>query len=71
MQSEQNRLVSAHIDYVNVDPGHGCVVFVCRKKRRGNTVCSLEEDLFTPVGICLMARVPAKALHVLVKNRNV
>ncbi|XP_061074216.1 protein Atg16l2 [Conger conger] len=35
------------------------------KKRRGNTVCSLEEDIYTPVGICLSARVPAKALHFL------
>ncbi|KAJ8280307.1 hypothetical protein GJAV_G00053010 [Gymnothorax javanicus] len=35
------------------------------KKKRGNTVCCYEEDVFTPVGICLAARVPAKALHVL------
>ncbi|KAJ8368714.1 hypothetical protein SKAU_G00087420 [Synaphobranchus kaupii] len=35
------------------------------KKRRGNTLGSLEEDIYTPVGICLAARVPAKALHVL------
>ncbi|KAG9265088.1 autophagy-related protein 16-2-like [Astyanax mexicanus] len=33
------------------------------KKRRGNSVCSLEEDLFTPLGICLAARVPAKAIY--------
>ncbi|XP_069390926.1 protein Atg16l2-like isoform X2 [Paralichthys olivaceus] len=35
------------------------------KKRRGHSVCSLEEDLKSPVGICLSARVPARALHVL------
>ncbi|XP_019903436.1 autophagy-related protein 16-2 isoform X2 [Esox lucius] len=37
-----------------------------RKKRRGNSVClSLQEDLYAPVGICVAARVPARALHVL------
>ncbi|XP_029629746.1 ATG16 autophagy related 16-like 2 isoform X2 [Salmo trutta] len=37
-----------------------------RKKRRGNSLClSLEEELYVPVGICLAARVPARALHVL------
>ncbi|XP_045074463.1 protein Atg16l2 isoform X3 [Coregonus clupeaformis] len=37
-----------------------------RKKRRGNSLClSLKEDLYVPVGICLAARVPARALHVL------
>ncbi|KAL7401142.1 hypothetical protein ABVT39_023601 [Epinephelus coioides] len=35
------------------------------EKRRGHSVCSLEEDLMCPVGICLSARVPARALHVL------
>ncbi|XP_036393340.1 protein Atg16l2 [Megalops cyprinoides] len=35
------------------------------KRRRGNTLCSLEEDLYAPVGICLAARVPSKALHIL------
>ncbi|XP_018518397.1 protein Atg16l2 isoform X1 [Lates calcarifer] len=35
------------------------------RKRRGHSVCSLEEDLTCPVGICLSARVPARALHVL------
>ncbi|KAG9348360.1 hypothetical protein JZ751_002095 [Albula glossodonta] len=35
------------------------------KKRRGNSVCSPEEDIYAPVGICLAARVPSKALHVL------
>ncbi|XP_037630689.1 protein Atg16l2 isoform X1 [Sebastes umbrosus] len=34
------------------------------RKRRGHSVCSLEEDL-GPVGVCLSARVPARALHVL------
>ncbi|XP_066521404.1 protein Atg16l2 isoform X2 [Hoplias malabaricus] len=33
------------------------------RKRRGNSVCSLEEDLYTPLGICLAARVPAKAIY--------
>uniref|UniRef100_A0AAZ3QSA5 Autophagy-related protein 16 domain-containing protein n=1 Tax=Oncorhynchus tshawytscha TaxID=74940 RepID=A0AAZ3QSA5_ONCTS len=37
-----------------------------RKKRRGNSLClSLEEELYVPVGICLAARVPVRALHVL------
>ncbi|XP_062328212.1 protein Atg16l2 [Osmerus eperlanus] len=35
------------------------------RKRRGKSVCSLEEDLYVPVGFCVAARVPAKALHVL------
>ncbi|KAM9319113.1 ATG16 autophagy related 16-like 2 isoform 2-T2 [Pholidichthys leucotaenia] len=35
------------------------------EKRRGNSVCSLEEDLIHPVGICVLAQVPARALHVL------
>ncbi|KAG7471129.1 hypothetical protein MATL_G00121110 [Megalops atlanticus] len=35
------------------------------KRRRGNSLCSLEEDLYAPVGICLAARVPSKALHIL------
>lgn len=35
------------------------------RKRRGHSVCSLEEDLMCPVGICLSARVPARALQVL------
>uniref|UniRef100_A0AAZ3RD26 Autophagy-related protein 16 domain-containing protein n=1 Tax=Oncorhynchus tshawytscha TaxID=74940 RepID=A0AAZ3RD26_ONCTS len=39
---------------------------VSRKKRRGNSLClSLEEELYVPVGICLAARVPVRALHVL------
>ncbi|XP_031428997.1 protein Atg16l2 isoform X2 [Clupea harengus] len=33
------------------------------KKRRGNSVCCLEEDMYSPVGICLAARVPAVAKH--------
>ncbi|XP_078140214.1 ATG16 autophagy related 16-like 2 isoform X2 [Centroberyx gerrardi] len=36
-----------------------------RRKRRGNSVCSVEEDLYSPVGFCLAARVPARALQVL------
>ncbi|KAF3693425.1 Autophagy-related protein 16-2 APG16-like 2 WD repeat-containing protein 80 [Channa argus] len=35
------------------------------RKRRGRSVCSLEEDLMGPVGICLAARVPVRALQVL------
>ncbi|KAG8001708.1 Autophagy-related protein 16-2 [Nibea albiflora] len=35
------------------------------RKRRGHSVCSLEEDLMTPVGICLYARVPVRACQVL------
>ncbi|TSN57727.1 Beta-arrestin-1 [Bagarius yarrelli] len=33
------------------------------KKRRGNSVSSLEEDLYTPRGVCLVARVPSKVIH--------
>ncbi|KAE8294808.1 Autophagy-related protein 16-1 APG16-like 1 [Larimichthys crocea] len=36
----------------------------CLNKRRGHSVCSLEEDL-SPVGICLYARVPVRARQVL------
>ncbi|XP_070762316.1 protein Atg16l2 isoform X2 [Enoplosus armatus] len=35
------------------------------RKRRGHSVCSLEEDLMCPVGVCLSARVPVRALQVL------
>nr|XP_046244133.1 protein Atg16l2-like isoform X2 [Scatophagus argus] len=35
------------------------------EKRRGHSVCSQEEDLMCPVGICLQARVPVRALQVL------
>ncbi|XP_029373766.1 ATG16 autophagy related 16-like 2 isoform X2 [Echeneis naucrates] len=35
------------------------------RKRRGHSVCSLEEDLMCPVRICLSARVPARALQML------
>ncbi|XP_044057438.1 protein Atg16l2 isoform X3 [Siniperca chuatsi] len=35
------------------------------RKRRGHSVCSLEEDLMRPVGLCLLARVPVRALQVL------
>ncbi|XP_037830375.1 protein Atg16l2 [Kryptolebias marmoratus] len=34
------------------------------RKRRGHSVCLQEDQLF-PVGVCLSARVPARALHVL------
>ncbi|XP_015197133.1 protein Atg16l2 isoform X2 [Lepisosteus oculatus] len=36
-----------------------------RMRKRGSSVSSLEEDLCVPVGVCVVARVPAKALHVL------
>ncbi|XP_041850153.1 protein Atg16l2 isoform X2 [Melanotaenia boesemani] len=35
------------------------------EKRRGHSVCSYQEDLPCPVGICVSARVPARALQVL------
>ncbi|XP_023817783.1 autophagy-related protein 16-2 isoform X2 [Oryzias latipes] len=35
------------------------------QKRRGLSVCSLEEDFPRPVRICMYARVPARALQVL------
>ncbi|XP_072247941.1 protein Atg16l2-like isoform X2 [Leuresthes tenuis] len=35
------------------------------EKRRGHSVCSLEEDLQCPIGICVAARVPARAIQVL------
>ncbi|XP_059187982.1 protein Atg16l2 isoform X2 [Centropristis striata] len=35
------------------------------EKRRGHSVCSLEEDLVCPVGIWGSARVPVRALQVL------
>ncbi|CAI5692495.1 ATG16 autophagy related 16-like 2 isoform X2 [Oreochromis niloticus] len=35
------------------------------EKRRGHSVCSQEEDLVSPVRICVSARVPARALQVL------
>ncbi|KAM4567110.1 ATG16 autophagy related 16-like 2 isoform 2-T2 [Odontesthes bonariensis] len=35
------------------------------EKRRGHSVSSPEEDLLCPAGICVAARVPARALQVL------
>ncbi|KAM6946395.1 ATG16 autophagy related 16-like 2 [Aplochiton taeniatus] len=35
------------------------------KKRRGNSVFNLDEHFYAPGGICLAAKVPSKALHVL------
>lgn len=35
------------------------------RKRRGHSVCSMEEDLLCPVRVCLSARVPVRALQVL------
>ncbi|XP_030259482.1 ATG16 autophagy related 16-like 2 isoform X2 [Sparus aurata] len=35
------------------------------RKRRGHSVCSLEEDLMCPVGICVSARVPVRARQAL------
>lgn len=47
-----------------------CMLSVCvcvlRKKRRGNSVSSLGEDLCTPLGVCLVARVPTKVIHAVV-----
>uniref|UniRef100_A0A8C9TNJ4 Protein Atg16l2 n=1 Tax=Scleropages formosus TaxID=113540 RepID=A0A8C9TNJ4_SCLFO len=35
------------------------------RKRRGNSLCSLEEDLYAPLRVCLAARIPCRAIHVL------
>ncbi|XP_029111446.1 ATG16 autophagy related 16-like 2 isoform X2 [Scleropages formosus] len=35
------------------------------EKRRGNSLCSLEEDLYAPLRVCLAARIPCRAIHVL------
>ncbi|KAK5868175.1 hypothetical protein PBY51_009212 [Eleginops maclovinus] len=35
------------------------------ERRRGLSVSSLQEDRLFPVGVCLSARLPARALHVL------
>ncbi|XP_030008251.1 ATG16 autophagy related 16-like 2 isoform X2 [Sphaeramia orbicularis] len=35
------------------------------EKRRGHSVCSVDEDRMFPVGICLSARLPVRALQVL------
>ncbi|XP_070827402.1 protein Atg16l2 isoform X2 [Chaetodon trifascialis] len=35
------------------------------EKRRGHSVCSLEEDQMCPVGVCVSARVPTRARQVL------
>ncbi|XP_039899234.1 beta-arrestin-1 isoform X2 [Simochromis diagramma] len=40
------------------------------EKRRGHSVCSQEEDLVSPVRICVPARVPARALQVLVARTH-
>lgn len=40
------------------------------RKRRGHSVCSQEEDLVSPVRICVSARVPARALQVLVARTH-
>ncbi|XP_039899235.1 beta-arrestin-1 isoform X3 [Simochromis diagramma] len=40
------------------------------RKRRGHSVCSQEEDLVSPVRICVPARVPARALQVLVARTH-
>ncbi|MCI4385922.1 hypothetical protein PGIGA_G00056280 [Pangasianodon gigas] len=41
----------------------GSIRGLFEKKRRGNSVSSLEEDLYTPQGVCLVARVPTKVIH--------
>lgn len=43
------------------------VVCVSRRKIRGKSVCRSEEDLFIPLGVCLFARVPTKAIYTLVR----
>lgn len=40
------------------------------RKRRGHSVCSQEEDLVSPVRICVSARVPARALQILVARTH-
>ncbi|CAM4557230.1 unnamed protein product [Leuciscus chuanchicus] len=35
------------------------------RKVRGKSVCRSEEDLFIPLGVCLVARVPTKAIYTL------
>ncbi|XP_060903348.1 protein Atg16l2 isoform X1 [Labrus mixtus] len=35
------------------------------RKRRGHSVCSLEEDLISPARICVSARVPVRARQVI------
>ncbi|XP_066555222.1 ATG16 autophagy related 16-like 2 [Amia ocellicauda] len=34
-------------------------------RKRGSSVSSVEEDLYLPAGVCVVARVPARALHIL------
>ncbi|KAF4086105.1 hypothetical protein AMELA_G00102960 [Ameiurus melas] len=41
----------------------GSIRGLFEKKRRGNSVSSLEEDRYTPLGVCLVARVPTKVIH--------
>ncbi|KAK1786049.1 hypothetical protein P4O66_017785, partial [Electrophorus voltai] len=43
----------------------GSIKDLFERKRRGSSICSLEEHLSTPSGICLAARVPNKAIHLL------
>ncbi|KAF7700105.1 protein Atg16l2 [Silurus meridionalis] len=40
----------------------GSIRGLFEKKRRGNSVSSLEEDVFTPIGVCLVARVPNRVI---------
>ncbi|XP_054651247.1 protein Atg16l2-like isoform X1 [Dunckerocampus dactyliophorus] len=35
------------------------------EKKRGQSICGLEEDLLCPVGVSMLARVPVRALQVL------
>lgn len=34
---------------------------------RGKSVCRSEEDLYIPLGVCLVARVPTKAIFTMVR----
>ncbi|XP_028656826.2 protein Atg16l2-like [Erpetoichthys calabaricus] len=40
-------------------------LFEFKSKRRGNSVSSLSEDVFEPMRMCIVARIPARPLHVL------
>ncbi|XP_073673484.1 protein Atg16l2 [Garra rufa] len=37
------------------------------RKIRGKSVCRSEEDLYIPLGVCLVARVPTKAIFTVVR----
>ncbi|XP_076833513.1 ATG16 autophagy related 16-like 2 [Brachyhypopomus gauderio] len=43
----------------------GSIKGLFERKRRGSSICNLEEHISSPLGICLAARVPTKAVHLL------